>query len=315
MSWRIRAGVMVALSTALAAAAGTAGAQDGARGPAGPAAGTASAAPTGAPAQAAPAGPKSELALELTMHAGSVTDGSVLGLSPLLRASIQLRDFVAVEAVWGAAFASLSPDAGEGSSTLRIGNPWIAGYYTGAFGKLKLRAGAGLTIPAASVPAADPMSPASVLDDAAAVAAYGEAAGMRGVWAPWLFAVDYLTIAVPVTATLGVAEHVNVVGDLGFGYMIYTGDITTKENRTVLRFGAAGSYTAGIVQAGLRFQAVWFPSDDGDNAQLAIEPYARFNFGVPFARVGLLLNLDAPRGFAFGENHVWGLRVEGGAAF
>ncbi len=56
------------------------------------------------------------------------------------------------------------------------------------------------------------------------------------------------------------------------------------------------------------------PSDDGDNAQLAIEPYARFNFGVPFVRVGFLMNLDEPRGFAFSENGIWGLRVEGGAS-
>ena len=262
-----------------------------------------------------PARPKSEIALELAMHAGSITGGSIFSFSPVLRASIQVHDHVAIEAAWALPFASISPDVGDSASALRIGNPWIAGYYTGAFGKFKLRVGAGLGIPIASLPTVDITDPSSVQAAGAARAAFAEGGGVRGVWVPWLWAVDYLSIGVPATVTWTAAENVNLVGDIGFVYLVYTGDDTAKSNRTFMRFGVAGSYTAGIVQAGLRLQAIWFPSDDGDNAQLAIEPYVRINFGLPFVRLGFLMNLDEPRGFAFGENHTWGLRLEGGVSF
>ena len=56
-------------------------------------------------------------------------------------------------------------------------------------------------------------------------------------------------------------------------------------------------------------------SDASDNVQVSFEPFLKFDIDQGFIRVGLLMNLDRPLGFAFDEGRVWALRTTIGARF
>lgn len=254
--------------------------------------------------------PKSEIGLELVFHSHGRSWGSEFDFSPMLRANIQLLDMIMVEARWGLAYASQAPSVGDTVSSVRVGNVWLAGYYTRAFGKLRLRAGLGFTIPLASIPS--PTNPKYVV----AGLALGGASAARGQLSLWTFAADSFTVALPIVgADYPVAENLTAGAEVSSSYVIYLGDDPMIESNVLLRLAIWGAYHFGMLQAGLRLESVWLPTASGDNAQLSIEPFARIDYGLAFARVGFVMNLDRPLGFAFDQSGYWGLRLEGGVSF
>jgi hypothetical protein len=58
---------------------------------------------------------------------------------------------------------------------------------------------------------------------------------------------------------------------------------------------------------GARLSLAWLLTREGDDdAQLALAPFLRHDFGSSFFTAQLLMNLDEPYGFAFDEGKVWG---------
>lgn len=278
-----------------------------------PAATTDDAAATTSDDATAPEPPKSEVALELVFHSHGRTWGTEFDFSPALRAEVQLLDWLRVEARWGLAYAAQTPTVDAEASSVRVGSVWLAGYFTRTFGKLALRAGLGVTIPLTSLPSAtDP-------DFVAAGLAYQGAQAMRGRLDPWLFAAPhYFTVALPVVRVdHPVGERIATGAEAAAAYMVHYGDDGPAAQSTLaLQLALWGAYTlVSTLQAGLRLGAVWLPGESGDDAQLSLEPYARMSFGPAFARLGFLMNLDRPLGFAFDQVGYWGLRIEGGASF
>ncbi|HEX6765216.1 MAG TPA: hypothetical protein VF103_07050, partial [Polyangiaceae bacterium] len=76
-----------------------------------------------------------------------------------------------------------------------------------------------------------------------------------------------------------------------------------------------GYYVSENVLIGARLPFVWVVTQSGDNAQVAIEPYGRLDFGSAFANARFTLNIDDPLGFAFDEGKVWAIHIGGGGSF
>jgi len=66
----------------------------------------------------------------------------------------------------------------------------------------------------------------------------------------------------------------------------------------------------------LRLPFTMVPTSSGSNvAQLAMQPYGRFEFGRGFLDASFVLNIDDPYGFGFDEARFWALRIGGGGSF
>lgn len=57
------------------------------------------------------------------------------------------------------------------------------------------------------------------------------------------------------------------------------------------------------------------PTNEGDAAQLFVEPFVRVDLGPLMLSTRLMMNLDEPLGFAFDSGKYWGLHVGAGLAF
>jgi hypothetical protein len=77
-----------------------------------------------------------------------------------------------------------------------------------------------------------------------------------------------------------------------------------------------GYYVTPTAQLGLRVPFTWAPTESGSASTfLAVEPYARFDFGAMFLATRFTLNIDEPYGFSFDSGKFWAIHLGFGSSF
>jgi len=141
---------------------------------------------------------------------------------------------------------------------------------------------------------------------AAGTAPWGRAAHDGGLWAP-----ETLSIVTPIRVEYGQQAVLSADASLGVHIPTNGGDV----EMSIQLDPGFGYYASPTVLVGGRLPVVYVPTSSGDNAQVAIEPFARFDLGTGFVNARFTLNLDEPLGFGFDEGKVWALHFGGGASF
>jgi len=253
-------------------------------------------------------------------------ESSVTHFSVLLDAMYKVMPQVIVSVDFGFTNTSVAPDQGDSQSDFSISNPVIGGHYIFMDNAGMLaHAGLEIAIPVVSVP--DGTTVQDQIDAAAREINLGYASGARGRFGEYMWIPDFLSIIVPVGAEMHFASGLNAGGELSFVYGIYTGETLevagidlTPENEADLELALDVSFEAGMVEPGLRYTLVArLTAEDTENAaQMAIEPFVKAKFGPGFGRLGFLMSLDKPLGFAFGsepDKGIWAINIGGGANF
>ena len=249
--------------------------------------------------------------MELGLH----TRSEVTTFSPVFGFGLFIAPAVEAEAILPLSYSSVDfnnnfgADFSESESSLF--NPYLGvNWLEGSLGE-RLRFSAGLTLPVGSVPNDAPF---------AELAAHGlnvaTAEGIRGRQDPFLWADDTLTVLGRVRYERGRQTVMSFEGTPMI--FIPTADGDTRDTDVgVLPAVEFGTYLNPRTLVGGRLSFFWLISggSDTDNAQLALTPFIRHQFGTWFVHSRLTVNLDGPYGFAFESDGVWGLILGGGASF
>jgi hypothetical protein len=235
-------------------------------------------------------------------------------MSPIVEMRFQLAYSVVMQATWGMSYANVDRDA-DGNippdNAFRIGNPFLAFHYQGRRGQFSYRAGAGVTVPAASLPD-------EINDRVTSASAYSLAAAIRGNTGFWLWDPHTVSVIVPLAFERYKPSGFVWGAYLDTGALIKLNDKNARTSKTdfIMQMAAMMGYNAtDWLRVGSRFSLVLIPKWKEQNTQLAVEPYLRFGNDNAFGAIRVNINLDNPWGFSFDARQVWGLRIAGGAAF
>jgi hypothetical protein len=239
---------------------------------------------------------------------GAEYDSYVTGVSWILGGGYKVRPNLELEVMLPMSWAETGFTASQGgielsdsSAAFAVGNPHVGVNYLHADQRFRLKVGGALEIA--------PWNRDIGGEGRFALAAGALARSMQdpGLWAP-----EVLSIVTPARIEFG--EKLVLGGDGALGLHVPTDgrdvELSIQLNPS---FGYFASDTALV---GLRLPFIWMPTQSGDSAtQLALEPYARFDFDPAFINTRFTLNLDDPLGFSFDEGKVWAIHVGGGGAF
>jgi len=235
-------------------------------------------------------------------------------MSPIVEMRFQLAYSVVMQATWGMSYANVDRDA-DGNippdNAFRIGNPFLAFHYQGRRGQFSYRAGAGVTVPAASLPD-------EINDRVTSASAYSLAAAIRGNTGFWLWDPHTVSVIVPLAFERYKPSGFVWGAYLDTGALIKLNDKNARTSKTdfIMQMAAMMGYNAtDWLRVGSRFSLVLIPKFNEQKTQLAVEPYLRFGNDNAFGAVRVNINLDNPWGFSFDSRQVWGLRIAGGASF
>jgi hypothetical protein len=249
---------------------------------------------------------------ELGTFAGKLEgDQRSIVMSPIVEMRFQLAYSVVMQAVWGMSYANLDRDQADPQNTFRFGNPYLAFHYQGRKGQFSYRAGAGVTVPAATLPD-------DINDQVAAASAYALAAAIRGNNSFWLWDPHTVSVIIPIALERYKPSGFLWGAYLDTGALIKLNDKNPRTSKTdfLMQMVAMMGYQAtDWLRVGSRFSLVLIPKFKEQNTQLAVEPYLRFGKDNAFGSIRLNINIDNPWGFSFDDRQVWGLRLGGGAAF
>jgi hypothetical protein len=249
---------------------------------------------------------------ELGTFAGKLEgDQRSIVMSPIVEMRFQLAYSVVMQAVWGMSYANLDRDQADPQNTFRFGNPYLAFHYQGRKGQFSYRAGAGVTVPAATLPD-------DINDQVAAASAYALAAAIRGNNSFWLWDPHTVSVIIPIALERYKPSGFLWGAYLDTGALIKLNDKNPRTSKTdfLMQMAAMMGYQAtDWLRVGSRFSLVLIPKFKEQNTQLAVEPYLRFGRDNAFGSIRLNINIDNPWGFSFDDRQVWGLRLGGGAAF
>jgi hypothetical protein len=249
---------------------------------------------------------------ELGTFAGKLEgDQRSIVMSPIVEMRFQLAYSVVMQAVWGMSYANLDRDQADPQNTFRFGNPYLAFHYQGRKGQFSYRAGAGVTVPAATLPD-------DINDQVAAASAYALAAAIRGNNSFWLWDPHTVSVIIPIAVERYKPSGFLWGAYLDTGALIKLNDKNPRTSKTdfLMQMAAMMGYQAtDWLRVGSRFSLVLIPKFKEQNTQLAVEPYLRFGRDNAFGSIRLNINIDNPWGFSFDDRQVWGLRLGGGAAF
>jgi hypothetical protein len=244
---------------------------------------------------------------ELATYAGDSPGGRALLQSPLLGFWYAFSNHFMLSVDWGMAYYR-DDASGQVDRTFRFGNPMVAGYYVGHHGNLKLRLGAALTAPVATLPdGGDSL--------ALAARAYGVAAASRGGWNLWLWAPEAATLAFPARFEMVALPKLLLAADVTMAIPIY---LHGQGAGFVMQFAGDLGFRSKVVAVGARLSHVWSIAEMpflGSFFQMALEPFLRLDFGKPFLHARLTMNLNNPWGFSFDPGGIWGLHLGGGTTF
>jgi len=245
---------------------------------------------------------------------GMVVESRATEISPMIEGYFGVTDAIELSFQWGFLFVDHDVSAAgvsEDDSAFALGNPAVSAFYRVEMDTAVLRLGVGLALPVADLEEDGTPSATRVIG-------YGVAQGMRGLWDMWLWASDRLTVAVPQLRLDSLSQDLVWAVEGGMGLMIDTSD-DDRDLEVPLQAAVEGGARLGrSFVIGGRFQVVWIPTLDGEDAdrlQMAIEPFARVELENAFLYAKLTLNLDEPFGFAFDDHGVWGLHIGGGTRF
>jgi len=251
---------------------------------------------TGAGLSLSPA-QKGRAYLELAFH----TQSNYFVLSPVLGGGYKVADKVELELVVPMVYASF--DVGfVDDSAFKLGNIYAGANYLGGDSKLKFKVGGGLGLPTSSA------------SDAAGIFAYGGATAINGGQALYLWAPEYLSMNAIGRVEYGVSDTVVLTGDSSLGVYFPIGDAAGDNEFTFTLAPGVGAWLSESALVGGRFMLVYY-SAGGDNAQLALEPYFRYDLDSLFLETRFLANLDEPYGFAFDDGGFWAWFVGAGLTF
>jgi hypothetical protein len=180
-----------------------------------------------------------------------------------------------------------------------VGNLHLGANFVGAKGALRYKVGGALEWAPWTI------DPSTNFARALFLGALARSSHDIGLWAP-----ETLTIAVPARVETG--DKLVLGADAAVGAHIPTGD---GDFEMSLQFDpGVGFWASETVLVGGRVPIWWMFTGDGDNAQVAVEPYARFDLGSAFFNARLTLNIDEPLGFSFDDGGVWALHLGFGGA-
>ncbi|MFW5920669.1 MAG: hypothetical protein ACOCUS_02425 [Polyangiales bacterium] len=248
---------------------------------------------------------------ELGLFAGERRGTKYVSASPRLGFWWNPAEHFELSADWGMAYWKADQDGGATEKEFRFGNPVVNGYWIGPAGDMVLAAGAGIGIPAATLPD-------DTLGRGQARNTYSYAAATRGLWNVWEWYPGALTVVVPARLETKSNRHLLAALDASMGIPIHVRYGDGAE--LVLQWAGEIGYRHQAVSFGARMQFVWLATKDEDDVlldsmlQMALEPFFRINIGQGFIHTRLTMNLDDPFGWSFddGPRDIWGLHLGGG---
>lgn len=267
--------------------------------------------------------------VELGFHRGEdswLKGGDTTAVATLVRGRFYGYGRYEFEVTIPTVFALAELD-GQSGSTLRLGNPYFEGYAVNEFGPLITRLGGGMALPMAEIRTGSGGSESDLSDLTVDRAAYTRVRKMGGYYDMWLWVPDALTLTMAGDASYMAAPDLFVTAAAAGGILIPTGDQPGADSETVARVHADLLYASGIFAIGLRTLAVWFPHAASDAAitnaklevsdefQASLEPHLQVGARSFYVVGRLTIPLNAPAGFAFTDEGVWGAWLGGGADF
>jgi hypothetical protein len=245
---------------------------------------------------------------ELATYAGDQGDGRALLQSPVLGFWYAFSQHFTMSLDWGMAYYRENV-GGQTDRTFRFGNPYLAGYYVGKHGNLKLRLGMALAAPAATLPDGDRSRDM-------AYSAYMTAAASRGGWNIWMWVPEAATLAFPARLELaGALPHLLLALDATMGIPIF---LRGQGAGFALQWAGDIGYKSKYVSIGGRLSHLWWASNTpmlDRFFQLALEPFIRVDLGKPFIQARLTMNLNNPWGYSFDGGGIWGVHIGAGTQF
>lgn len=220
-----------------------------------------------------------------------------------------------VELSWGFIQHSLDPDVGKSRSTFRMGNPFLAHYWTWRSLEQQVRLGLGATVPAAFLRERNPIDTAVDLD------AYGRAAGMRGWHDLWLWFPEHTSVVLHADYLHRDSSGFVFGGELKLGEMFGIGEkaLGNDDPETVVEVSGIAQYETNLARFSLRASYVTivtkYAEDLGgtrdDDDQIAAELGARWRLGPVDLISRVTVPIDKPMGFGAeeGVGQTWGVHL------
>lgn len=252
------------------------------------------------------------LTLDLGFYNGDALSQEDLTIvSPVLHGGLPIGSGRSLTLDWGFTFVDFDDDD---ESRSEVGNPFVAVHQSIDLILLDLSVGFGVALPLANLP--DDNS-----DRAFAAAALRSTSAARGLWDPWLWAPETLSLVAPIRAEIGLLM-LDLAGELTPALLIPTGDeVEGLENEFILQMAIDASMSFVLARFGARLQAVWSPTSDDDlfvpddEAQVSIVPYVTVTLGPAFVSGSVTLNLTDPVGSSFDDDGIWMASLSGGLSF
>ncbi len=259
--------------------------------------------------------PAGALGARLGLYFRGDDTGTLYQLSPLLAGWVGVAGGVHIGLDWGFAFGGTSPDGGDASNHLVLGNPFLFLRRVLQEGRTEIRFGIGLSLPASSVPGQGDS------DFLETEAAYRTASAMRGRYDHWLWMPEQLGLVFRAGADTLSKSRVFVGGETALAILIPSGDYHDDTASVYLQgsgeigFGCQEPGSAHASKLVARLQLVSIPIGEDDRLQMSIGPAGRVQLDSFFLDGSLMVNLDPPDG-VFGDGRdIWGVHLGGGMNF
>lgn len=250
-----------------------------------------------------------------TLTGANGVDEDRLGISPLLRV-MQPVGFNEVELSWGFIWLDTRYDGSE-ATTFQVGNVYAAHYWVWRTLARQIRLGLGAGAPTAILRDEQPLQTA--IDNQALIVA----AGMRGARDYWLWAPETLSGVLhfdfyqrwPFGLVLG--GQVIAANLYGFSEEPSTEALGLTGYNLVGQVDAEVAFDTRPVRSALRASYVIVPLNEGERGWLGPDEIDQINveaeFRIRLGRADVVLRMDvpidAPFGFAFGDEGVWGAHI------
>ncbi len=253
------------------------------------------------------------LTLDLGFYNGdALSQDDVTIVSPVLHGGLPIGSGRSLTLDWGFTFVDFDDDD---ESRSEVGNPFVAVHQSIDLVLLELSVGFGVALPLANLPNGDDNQSSFT------ARALQSTSAARGLWDPWLWAPETLSLVAPVRAEIGLLMF-DLAGELAPALLIPTGDeVDDMDSEFILQMAIDASMSVLLVRFGARLQAVWSPTSDDDlfipddEAQVSIVPYATVTLGPAFVSGSVTLNLTDPVGSSFDDDGIWMASLSGGLSF